>query len=64
MEQDKNPFPSIDLFPLLSRVARAAGSLLIPFHCQAEPYMSEHYNRGGGPALDRALNDEQLPLWT
>jgi hypothetical protein len=32
-----------ELFPRLSRVGRALGSLLVPFHCPVEPFMSEHY---------------------
>lgn len=51
MEYDKNPFPKIDLFPRLSRLCH-----FIFDHLQ-DAGLSDH-NTGGGPALDRALNDD------
>lgn len=58
MEADKNPFPNIDLFPRITRIAKAIGGLFC-LH-QLSP-ISEHFqqeNTGGGPALDRALYDQ------
>lgn len=57
MEPDKNPFPKFEL-PILPRVCRVAHFLFD--HLQA-PGLSSH-NRGGGPALDRELYDNQLEL--
>lgn len=48
MEQDKNPFPKIDLFPRLTKVVHFL------FDQLQNTGLSDH-NRGGGPALDRAL---------
>ena len=54
MEADKNPFPKIDLFPILE-TAKKIGHFL--FDHITSPGLSDH-NTGGGPALDRALYDE------
>lgn len=63
MEQDKNPFPKIDLFPRLTRVGRALGRLVTFLPSEAPDFMSEHY-RGGAAMLDRELceNPDQLQL--
>lgn len=56
MEQDKNQFPKIDLFPRVTKVVHFL------FHQMQNTGLSDH-NRGGGPALDRALyGEEQLEL--
>lgn len=52
MEVDKNPFPKIDLFPRLTKIAH-----FLLDHIQG-PGLSDHANRGGGPALDRELYDQ------
>lgn len=60
IQKDKSGWPeSFDLLPGAALVRKAGeflGSLLVPFHCEAEPYMSEHY-RGGAAMLDRELYD-------
>lgn len=58
MEKDKNPFPTLDLFPRLTRVGQFLGRLVSFLPTEAPDYMSNH-NRGGGPALDRALYEQQ-----
>lgn len=57
MESDKNPMPDFNLFPRCRAVFH-----FIFDHLQS-PGLSDH-NRGGGPALDKALYDgpEQLGL--
>lgn len=60
MEKDQNPMPQFDLLPglpVIRKVGRFLGSLLVPFHTGAPDCMSTH-NRGGGPALDRALYEQ------
>lgn len=52
MESDPNPFPKIDLFPRLTKLAHFL------FDQLQNEGISDHQNRGGGPALDRALYDE------
>lgn len=52
MEADKNPMPRFDLFPRITRVVH-----FLFDHLQSEG-LSDHANRGGGPALDRALYDD------
>ena len=56
METDKNPFPKIDLFPRLTKVAACIGRLASFLPNQAPDYMSDHY-RGGAAMLDRELYD-------
>lgn len=55
MEQDKNPFPKIDLFPRLTRVVH-----FLFDHLQSEGLSS--HNSGGGPMLDRELYDDPNQL--
>ena len=58
---DPNPFPKIELFPEMGYRVRQLVHFLFD-HLQHEG-ISEHKNRGGGPALDRALFDQpQLPM--
>lgn len=52
MEKDPNPMPHIDLFPRLGKLAHFL------FDHITSPGLSDHANRGGGPALDRALFDD------
>lgn len=59
METDKNPFPTIDLFPKLTQAAKVIGSFLLERHST---------NRGGGPFLDAIecpdyVEDGQMSLW-
>ncbi len=61
MEADRNPFPQLDLFPRLTRVAKAVGRLLSPLPSEAPDYMSNHY-RGGAAMLDRELYDNPNQL--
>lgn len=51
MEADKNPFPKIDLFPRLTKLAH-----FLFDHLQNEG-ISDHANRGAAPMLDRELYD-------
>lgn len=48
MDKDKNPFPDIDLFPRLSRVAEFIKRALSPLPSEAPDFMSEHYR---GPSV-------------
>lgn len=57
MESDKNPFPKIELFPRLHKVASALARLVCYRPTEAPDYMSNHY-RGGAAMLDRELYDE------
>lgn len=61
MEADKTPFPRIDLFPRLHRVADFVARVISPFPSEAPDYMSEHY-RGGEAMLDRELYDNPNQL--
>lgn len=58
MEYDKNPFPKIDLFPSLTKLAKL-GHFLCDHIRHAG--LSDH-NTGGGPALDAALYDQPAQL--
>lgn len=55
METDPNPMPEFKLFKSVDKLCRL-GHFLFD-HIQS-PGMSDHANRGGGPALDRALYDQ------
>lgn len=55
MEADKNPMPEFKLFKPVDKLRRMAHFLFD--HIQSEG-LSDHANRGGGPALDRALYDQ------
>lgn len=56
MEKDPSIMPKIDLFP---RVTRVVHFLFDHLHSEG---LSDHANRGGAPALDRALYDEQAQI--
>jgi hypothetical protein len=52
------------LFPLLERVGRVARVLAdYALHRHCELFSDEKPNTGGGPALDRALDEPQQKLW-
>lgn len=55
MEADKNPFPNLELFSPMAKLRRLAHFLFD--HIQSEG-LSDHANRGGGLALDKALYDQ------
>lgn len=59
MEKDPNPFPKMDILPGTAVIRKIVHFLFD--QCQYEG-LSDHANRGGGPALDRALYDTQLEL--
>jgi hypothetical protein len=61
MEQDKNPFPKIDLFPRLTAIARGVGRMVSFLPTEAPDFMSDHY-RGGAAMLDRELYDDPNQL--
>lgn len=52
-------FPEFDLFPRVTRVARAIGSVLTPFPTEAPDFMSNHYR--GADTEGEALQP-QLPF--
>lgn len=65
MEADKNPFPKMDLLPgiqVVKRIARIAGNLLVPFHCEAPDYMSEHFRQPFEELYDTPVAS-QPSLW-
>lgn len=61
METDQNPFPKIELFSPVAKLRRMAHFLFD--HIQSEG-LSDHFNRGGSPMLDRELydNPDQLAV--
>jgi hypothetical protein len=52
-------FPQIDLFPRITRVAKAIGRVLTPYPQEAPDYMSNHY-RGASEMLDHHLNYQPM----